>query len=681
MKYQSPIHLVADRYLDPESVNATTLKRWRKELLLRFNFSATPTIEIEGREYDKQAVNDTFDKLQKDFPFHLKLYQNKPLLAFIEKGNLGFFTDTRAQSVFADVVFQDKVYHLFSQAYGQVFTDAVAHPTEENINRLSILNNSPLAITSEAASEVYAPSFSQFEQFISRFKTESAECFPKTSPYRLRPGVREYVNPQIRKLLGLLPSVFDELKKDYARLLHNNLLMQAVGKGRTKYLQNYDKPSLQTLLLAAEMDKEILALPQVDKIITLLKRALNGTFSSSSSSSTTRKTTATRRPTSSTSSSAGPTIWTIVIVLLFLLRLGVAAERCGRSNTSSYNYSQNRTNSQQEDFNRIIREINERQRREEQNTQEANTIRDGFVEESSTPRASTSRRAQAQPIVIEEVEVEEAPEPKPAPKIVRREFKQSDLFGSWVTFRLTDEEAKINYKYNIINPTRGERVITYSDKEKDVRYSVKQPFIYKLTVDKWNTGKIYMTMQSSKPIDCTRIEADTLLRIAERQIGVAVGAFNKTTSFDYFIHTNRTAGLRFNTENYRPSADIDDLGLFANDDRRSQFMVGYVNNLLERNGVSVGRDPMALRWYTEKTGDYWMVKRKSKKYQVAEIVLSKKKMYFKPVHFTPEDSEVQPIFWVRNVYFIDARGRKKQGDLRVTYHRKKDYFSVKTEVI
>ena len=76
-----------------------------------------------------------------------------------------------------------------------------------------------------------------------------------------------------------------------------------------------------------------------------------------------------------------------------------------------------------------------------------------------------------------------------------------------------------------------------------------------------------------------------------------------------------------------------------------------------------------------------MVKRKSKRYQVAEIVMSKKKMYFKPVHFTPADSEIKPIFWVRNVYFIDARGRKQQGDLRVTYHRKKDYFSIKTEVL
>ncbi|MGK0365908.1 MAG: hypothetical protein ACI85O_002978 [Saprospiraceae bacterium] len=269
MNYQSPIHLVADRYLDPESVNAPTLKRWRKELLLRFNFSATPAIEIEGKEYDKQAVNDTFDELQKDFPFHYKLYQNKPLLAFIESGDLRFFSDARAQGVFTDLVFQDKVYNLFSQAYGQVFTDAVLHPTEENINRLSILNNSPLAITSEAASEVYAESFSRFEQFTNRFKEASTECFAKTSQYRLKPEINEFIKPEIRKLLGLLPNVFDGLKKDYVHLLHNNLLMQAMGKGRLKYLKNYDKATLQTLLLAAEIDKEILALPQVDKYVTL----------------------------------------------------------------------------------------------------------------------------------------------------------------------------------------------------------------------------------------------------------------------------------------------------------------------------------------------------------------------------------------------------------------------------
>ena len=686
MNYKSPIYLVADRYLDPESVNASTLKRWRKELLLRFNFSATPTIEIEGKEYDKQAVNDTFDELQKDFPFHYKLYQNKALLAFVESGNLGFFTDSRAQSIFADVVFQDKVYHLFSEAYGQVFTDAVSHPTEENINRLSILNNSPLAITSEAASEVYAPSFSQFEQFVNRFKEESVECFVKTSQYNIKPEINEFVNPQIRKLLGLLPNIFDGLKKDYARLLHNNLLMQAIGKGRSRYLKNYDKPTLQTLLLAAEIDKEILALPQVDEIIVLLKNALRGTFSSSSSSSTKRKTSTTRRPTSTTSSGSGATIWTIIVALIFLLRLGVAAERCGRSNNrSNYSYNEDRSQAreQQQQFEEIMRQLREQERSRHQ---EASST-EGIVEEvdntpSSRVNPSPSSRRQTQSRSPKPVEVEEVkPAPKPAPKIVRKEFRQSDLFGSWVTFRLTDAGAKVNYKYNIINPTQGERVITYSDKEKDVRHSVKQPFIYKLTVDKWNTGRIYMTMQSVKPIDCTKIEADTLLRIAEREIGATVGGFNKTTAFDYLIHANRTVGLRFNTENYRPSADIEDLELFANDDRKSQFMVGYINNLLERNGVSVGRNPMGMRWYADKEAKYWMAKRSKKPYQVAKIVMSKKKMYFKPVHFTPEDTKVQALFWVRNVYFIDARGRKQQGDLRVSYHRKGDYFSVKTEVI
>jgi hypothetical protein len=391
---------------------------------------------------------------------------------------------------------------------------------------------------------------------------------------------------------------------------------------------------------------------------------LNGVFPTSPSSSakrktTSRKTTTTKRPTSS--SGAGPTIWTIVIALLFLLRLGVAAERCGRSNnSSSYDYSLNRA--QEQKFEEIMRQLRAKERRR---IQELPQVEEGIEEVDRSPSLvvspSTNSSRQARSTKAKEAAIEEVPKEKEAPKIVRREFKQSDLFGSWVTFRVTDEDAKINYKYNIINPTQGERVITYSDKEKDVRYSVKQPFIYKLTVDKWNTGRIYMTMQTVKPINCTKIEADTLLRVAERQIGVSVGGFNKTTAFDYLVHSNRTVGLRFNAENYRPSADIEDLGLFANDDRKSQFMVGYVNNLLERNGVSIGRDPMALRWYTEKTGDYWMVKRKSKKYQVAEIVLSKKKMYFKPVHFTPADSEIQPIFWVRNVYFIDARGRKSRG--------------------
>lgn len=688
--YKSPVHIVSDRFLD--SVTADTLKMWRKEIMLRFKLTNESAITLNGKEYDKQAVTDTFAALNEDFDFHLKLFKNKPLLAFLESGDLGFFQDRSAQGIFADAVFQDKVYHLFSTAYGRVFKDAVVHPTDENIRRISVISNSPVAITSEASSAVFADAFGKFRRFIDDFAQLSRQSLKPSNTYQLKSEIADYVNPQTQKLVRALPPVFKDLKVDFARLLHNNLLVQTLGNGRSQNLAGfYNRSTLELLLIAAEIDRDVMKIPQVNQIIQLIKQAITRKKPDMSGEQLIHaRNNIKKRPrqaadvkTEKSANKKGVESFMLFIIICCALAFFVSLMRNDDPNVYGYKSSEKESRF----------EKNQRERRN--NASRRNSTRpdnsDSFHDKMRREELAEEQEKEFVDVSIDETIIltdnpapKEAapPPPKPAgPKIVQRKFKQSDLFGSWVISRLTDDGKKIKYKYNIINPTQGERVLTMSDGKKGIECIVKQPFVYKLTVDKWNIGRIYMTMKGVKPQSCTKVEADTLLRIAEREVGLPVGKFEKTIAFDYFIPNNRSVGLRLNESYYTPSSDIEDLELFANDQRKSQFMVGYVNNLLERNGVSVGRNPMSMRWYADKEAKYWMAKRGKKEHQIAEIILRNKKMYFKPVHFTPADTKVLPMFWLRNVYFIDKGGRRRQGDLRVTYHRKGDYFSVKTEVI
>ena len=681
MNFSSPIHIISDRFLDADTVTPQVLRQWRKEILLRFNFAADTVIEVNGREFDKQTVTDSFKELENDFPFHLKLFKNKPLLAFLEAGDLAFTTDKRVQRDLADDDFRAKIYPLFVKKYSAFFTAAVVNPTDENLRGIEALEASDLRVNADTVPQAFAEAYGEAERFNREFAETAEKSLPAFRANRLGADIPEYVNPQRQRLMQILPAAFLDLKREYARTLHNKLLVSALSDGRANMLHVFKKSDLRTLLTAAEVAKDVLKLPQADEIINIIKAAYAGQQYRKPG---TKGQNTTYRPRTQLSeksgSSTGHIVGIVVMVILFVFRLVSTADKCARDNNrNAYHYNNGRLKYQDDEVLRdIIRRIEERERLQRQTQDNPEGFRDGSIEEA--PEPVPERNTPPPPVPPPTQSASEAPPAAPQPRIVEKKvFTQKDLFGSWVTHRTAETGQKIKYKYNIINPTQGARIITLRASDNEILYSVSQPFTYSLSSEKWEKGRLRLQMKKYRPIDCTPVQADSLLRLAERNIGLAEGKFEQPMNFDYQVFANRTKGIRLDDEYYRPSADIEDLGLFANAERKNSFLVGYVNNLLQSNGVSIGRDPIQLRWYADKEAEYWMARRKKENFQIARIVMSNKKLYFKPVHFTPADSEVLPVFWLRNVYFIDADGRKKQGDMRITYHRKGNYFSIKTE--
>lgn len=664
MNFKSPVHLIIGRYPNLETLTAAELDAREYEILREILFGNGIAYRRGNVFFSVAEVKNAFNSLRSDLPFYLKLHKSRPLLNFLERGDFRFLEDKRTAALLADPQFKTKIQPLFVQAKAHIINSTVAAPTHENLYKLAAIKLVDIPIDPATEQILYADSIAFLQKFADSFDKLTDQVFTTAGGFTLLPDIRRYVNIQVSRMLKHLPPVFAKPTEEFARHLHNKLLTQAVERGRATRFQHFSNEDLHILLLAAQTDKMILNPPNAAKFIELFRKKIGNNYRPPAAMRPLPRPVAAPVVTAAPTASAGkstrltgaPTpqgtlqkerdfnfkpylIGGTCVFVLALFAWMFTGNEAAANDPAIAAYDADK-------WEKVLNKLEE-----------------------------DERKRQFAASVKKTKEAEKKGEKKEKVSLLK-EFNQNDLYGSWVTFRTLDGGGKIDYKYNIVNPTQGERVLTYTNRETEEEYSVRQPFKYSLRVVKWNEGQIYIEPQRGLPVNCTRTEADTLLRRAERNIGVEEFAFEKKSGFDFNIPENRSQGLRFNQVRHRPSSDIEDIGLFATDDRRAQFMVGYINNLLERNGVSIGRDPTPLRWYADATADNWMVKRGGKPYKVAEVVMSRKKMYFKPVEFTPEDSKILPLFNLRNVYYIDARGRKKQGNMKVTYHRKGDYFSV-----
>lgn len=275
MIYKNPLHIISDK--DLTEVSPVNLKRWRKEVMLQFKLTNETTIKLNGREYDKQGVKDAFAELEEGFAFHLELFNNELLLAFLEEGDLSFFDSENPQETLLNSNFKTRLSLLFSQAYGHVIEKAIKNQTNDNIFRLSKINNSGIVskITTE---EGLAAAFGRFKYFVDNFSDISQELLVDTNSRELHPEIANYINPYTKKLLSQLPNAFQELKSEFARLIVNNFLRQTISNDRILKLRDYyDISALQTLLTAVQIVKNIEKFPQALLLIKLISEAISDT--------------------------------------------------------------------------------------------------------------------------------------------------------------------------------------------------------------------------------------------------------------------------------------------------------------------------------------------------------------------------------------------------------------------
>lgn len=217
MQYSSPFHLFPK--LKNESFQNEDFRRLRKETMLRFELKNTTTITLEdGRTYDRNGVQEIFQSLEEEWPFHWQVFQNKPLLNFLETGDMAFFAYPNAEACFKETAFRVWVEPFFQEQLSKFYYNCVRQPTRKSIDQLKFMKSCNFQHSIATEGVVFTKAFyflkGEIDSWIKKINDRNWS-------YRhvLQPKTLATLSIFYEELFKYLPSNFSVLERDYGKYL------------------------------------------------------------------------------------------------------------------------------------------------------------------------------------------------------------------------------------------------------------------------------------------------------------------------------------------------------------------------------------------------------------------------------------------------------------------------------
>ncbi len=253
MKYISPFHLLPKR--DTGALTNDELKRWKKELLLQFDLKQSTTIYINRKEYDKNDVLQAFDNLKDTPEYHWRLYQNKSLLNFIEKGQTDFFYDDKKWGTFEDISYRNWLAQWFIPMYDYMLANATSVPNRRAVNSLKQLFNNGFVLPQEWQDEACQSTYRAYAHYVKQAENMlDDEPIIKGDKVTLNPEIEPFLSEYYAEILCILPENFAGIREDYGAFAHN-VIAEVFDQPRDH--DTIEKNTLKLLKKAAKIDVKI----------------------------------------------------------------------------------------------------------------------------------------------------------------------------------------------------------------------------------------------------------------------------------------------------------------------------------------------------------------------------------------------------------------------------------------
>jgi|GEM_PF-1357753 len=219
MSYISPFYLLPEH--EVATFKLTDLNVWKTQLLTRLEQTQLAAITINERKYTQKDVVDAFDLLKDAPEFHWRLFQNKPLLAFIEQGHLDFFKQEKSREIIWDTFFCDWLEKWFVPQYDDTL-HRIAQNIPESVAAIQTLKASNFQLPQswhEAATRKIRQFFNDFLENANT-RINDRDTVVEGRKLSLKPDIRPYIDYNYVELLQVLPDSFKDIKNQYGAFAH-----------------------------------------------------------------------------------------------------------------------------------------------------------------------------------------------------------------------------------------------------------------------------------------------------------------------------------------------------------------------------------------------------------------------------------------------------------------------------
>lgn len=216
MAYLNPFHILAHHVREGDKIDKALLRKVKKRLLSEFELLGTSTIIVGAQEFDKHAILQFFDKLEKDKSLyqHWQVFNNKPLLAFLEEGDLNYLKRSGAM---ADLLEDEQLFQYIRPHIVEQFNDALYDAVRKIDIRLTrLLSQNIQQLPNKPETEAYQKTY--------RYLRSRIQDLDLTGKTILRPNERvldseieDFLHPSFMAIMNLLADhYFKQLRNEYA---------------------------------------------------------------------------------------------------------------------------------------------------------------------------------------------------------------------------------------------------------------------------------------------------------------------------------------------------------------------------------------------------------------------------------------------------------------------------------
>ena len=248
MPYVSPIPLLSET--QRSQFPNIDLKKIRNEILLHFQFSTEPVVEINGEYYDKDEVVTLLDILQANPGLHWTIYQNAPVRELLEGEDLQKFNLAKAISAIdQDPEYADPIHDLLIEVINNKLPDHILHFSWETTNLLGPIQYYTSRRSAEQQAIAYSNTFTTFRTFTESLKEKYPDPFVTPGKYAFKPELSFILQREVLRFFKYLPPEFNTCLAELGTWCNNHVIVPFVRE--QDHIKSWPKESIQLVIEAA----------------------------------------------------------------------------------------------------------------------------------------------------------------------------------------------------------------------------------------------------------------------------------------------------------------------------------------------------------------------------------------------------------------------------------------------
>lgn len=345
MAYQNPVVLLDENQLS--SFKKEDYKKIKNQILLQFQLSTEPVILWQDRMYDKEEVIQLLEELQENSDLHFEIFKNKPLLSFLEDGEIGFFSNRLAQEqALNNPSTKEDIIALILEGVNRILPDWIFGFGFETTAFLRNIQSFTSKLEPSQVTAAYSSAFEALQSFVTNLETMFPDVFATEDSYNMYKELQDSISREFLQFFRFLPKEFEGLKMRYCMWCNNSVVVSFARK--QDKISKFHRKTLHKVIEAAAIAAEVYNRESNLKIASNLEDYL--------SSSTSNRT---------GSRSGAGWIFPIIFLIIGIIRIGNSC------NNQSSNRYRNDYTSRFPTYN-----LNEEQIREMLNRQQNSTYHD-----------------------------------------------------------------------------------------------------------------------------------------------------------------------------------------------------------------------------------------------------------------------------------------------------------------